>query len=175
MFGWITGSYRSSAKLSGSNLIMSLPDAKTPTIWTMDTSQIGSAVIRIEADKDNHLQLVLDKGGKSKEVLAVYEKKGPAIQALIKASKAMQAYKQGQDNPSKRSFLRILGWIFGALLVIWLVGVIWTVLTWDDPDVPVPAAEPAQHSGIVPSLPPAVDPNSLGVPIPLEQFLTRQK
>ena len=58
---------KASAKLSGNNLVLSLPDAMTPVVWMIDMDKSGSFFMRVDKD-DNGLHILQKIEGSGADV-----------------------------------------------------------------------------------------------------------
>lgn len=88
----ILGEYKPSAQISGGILVLSLPDAVIPAVWTLDLQKDGHGAITVQMD-DKTGEAVLTYKGIKKTAVAVeiarYKERGKAVRALVKATKAL--------------------------------------------------------------------------------------
>ena len=122
MFGRITGSYKDKAKISGSKLVLSMPNAVTPCIWTLDLDASDSAVLRLDSGENGLTHLVHDHG-ETAEIIASFHAKGPAIRIMMQAAAAIGKYeRQGAAKTGKGfGFLKRLLILLAVLFVIWFI------------------------------------------------------
>lgn len=93
MFKSLLGDYGPSAKLSGSTLVLSLPDALTPVVWTLDLLKDGHGALSIHEDTETkEYQLVFAGSKKNAPVVEVgrYRERSRAVRALVKATEALE-------------------------------------------------------------------------------------
>lgn len=178
MFENLTGSYKATAKLSGSKLVLSLPDAITPCIWSLDLDTSDSAMLRLDTGADGLTHLVHDKGDEA-DIIASYAKRSQAMRIMMSAARAIGKYeRQGMAVPSKKrqGLLRFLGLIAVIAFALWAVaGLFFAGPNPSRADFEAELQRLIEQSGRVPNIEPRVDPNSTGVPIPLEDFLERSR
>lgn len=176
MLAWITGSHKAHARLSGSKLVLSLPDAITPSVWTLDMDACDSTILRMEIDTDGLFHIVWDRGDNDQDILASYHRRGPAVLALMKAARAIGKYQrvsQGAESGKRR--INIGKIILLVLLVAFLAWVAhaWFRVSDSNPALDAQLQQLMEQSGRIPDMAPRIDPNSSGVPIPLEDYLQR--
>ena len=77
------------AQLVDGSLVMSMPDALTPAVWRYDLGSSKDVVFQVEEDdKGQHVFMALV--GKTTKVVASYETKDMAVNALMAASTALE-------------------------------------------------------------------------------------
>lgn len=180
MLSCLTGKYGPRAKLNGSNLVLTMPDAAIPTVWNLDMDSIQTANLRMEMDDQAQFMVLFDKGDQDgADILATYPRRGPAIRAMMRASKAMERYRKASDNTKAQ---KSKGWGKKLLMIALALFVLWLALSWLlSLFTPSPSMEQELRAMLqqqesttqIPQLAPRIDPNSNGVPIPLEDFLNR--
>ena len=85
----ITGGYKSSAKVVGGTLILSLPDAIAPVVWRMDLGKAKSSAIEVRKNDDGGFNLILKTPKADAHTIASYELKIKATRALMVVTKAI--------------------------------------------------------------------------------------
>lgn len=81
----------SNAEVVDNHLVLSLPDAIEPVVWRMALEKIDTASFEVKPQKDNdQAKLVLKPKKGAAEVIANFETKTAAVDALMIASKALQ-------------------------------------------------------------------------------------
>lgn len=103
MFCKILGIKKSSAKVLGGTLVLSLPDAITPIVWTLDIGKDGHGALKIETDeKKGETALIYSSPKKnvSDITVALYAEKAKALNALMQATSALsqQAIIHGENT-----------------------------------------------------------------------------
>lgn len=86
----MTGGYSSSASVVDNNLIISLPDAKSPVVWRMDIGKIASAALEVREEKDGSFVLTFKHDKDQNEDIAPFDNRAKAVKALMIISSAMQ-------------------------------------------------------------------------------------
>ena len=81
----------SSAEVVEKHLILSLPNAIDPVVWRMALTKIGTASFEVKPikGKENYKLVLKPKKGAA-ELIAPFETKGEALEALVHASNALQ-------------------------------------------------------------------------------------
>lgn len=92
MLQHLTGGYKSSAKVAGGTLVLSLPDAIQPVVWRMDLNTAKSSAIEVRGAEAGQYDVVLKTPKADAHVIASYEEKLKATRALIAITKAMRKY-----------------------------------------------------------------------------------
>ena len=93
MLASLLGEYGPKAKLSGNTLILSLPDAVTPVVWTLDLLKDGHGSLSIHPEEETTQFLIVFSGSKKNAPLievARYKERSKAIRALLKATEALE-------------------------------------------------------------------------------------
>lgn len=81
----------SAAEISDDHLILSFPEAVEPVVWRMSLDKIGTASFEVKPLKDSdQAKLVLKPKKGTAEIIANFETKDQAVNALMIASKALQ-------------------------------------------------------------------------------------
>lgn len=164
------------ARLSDNKLVLSLPDAMTPVVWMMDTSDKNSFVLKIDQN-ENGLFIVqkISADGKKIEEIAYYATKKKALRAMTTLSKAMD----GKGGNKKTSFWRVSFIIVATIAFVLLADYIYfsllnnasNTVTQTAPitqqSTPQPQ-QPAPNSGV------SNDPDAVGVPMSADDFLKEQ-
>lgn len=130
----ITGGYRSSAKVAGNSLVLSLPDALSPSVWRMDLEEARSAAIEVQGRDDGTYALVLKaKAGAANDIAAFADRAG-ALRALMAAGTALEQAPVAAGAPAAAHDLPLsapsekkgglLAGIIGVLLLAVLVAVL---------------------------------------------------
>lgn len=79
------------AEVVDGHLILSLPHAKEPVVWRMALDQIGTAAFEVKHDDaTGATKLILKPKKGTAEIIAPFENKDEAVDALMVASNAMQ-------------------------------------------------------------------------------------
>lgn len=94
----LTGSYKSSAKVVDGTLILSLPDAVTPTVWRLDLGQVKASAIEVRTQNDGLFILTLKTPKGDIHDIAPFDSRAKAVSALMAVSSAMENA-QGQIKP----------------------------------------------------------------------------
>lgn len=90
-----------SAEVVKDHLVLSLPHALEPIVWRMALDKIGTAAFEVKQKaKTTHYILVLKPKSGAVEIIAPFETKEGAVEALISASTALQ---QGESVPSQKN------------------------------------------------------------------------
>lgn len=118
-------SYGASARVADGRLVLSLPDAETPALWMMDLNDAATSVLRLETDRQG-LYVIKKHGGKgAAETIAVYRDRHTALDALNKASRALEKARSVRHNMNGRPVIvrpaSIIGRIFTYLLFFWFI------------------------------------------------------
>lgn len=96
MFKSMLGELSPSAILNGTTLVLSLPEANKPVVWTLDLHKDGHGALTIDQDADTGEFILVFQGtqkGAAIIEIAKYSAKGKAIKAMQVATKALK------DNP----------------------------------------------------------------------------
>lgn len=89
-----------SAAVADGYLVLSLLNAREPKIWRMELNKIGTATFEIKTnEKDDAAKLILKPKKGTAEIIASFESKEEALEALTLASNALRH--QSFDNTSK--------------------------------------------------------------------------
>lgn len=95
----LTGSYKSSAKVVDGTLILSLPDAVTPTVWRLDLGQVRASAIEVRTKDNGDFVLTLKTPKGDVHDIAPFDSRAKAVNALMAVSNAME-HAQGQIKPA---------------------------------------------------------------------------
>lgn len=94
-----------SAVVVDGKLILTMPDAMTPTVWQMDLEQAKSSALEIVEDKKRKAFVLVLRNIKGESIeVAPYEEKDVAVCALMMTSQALQGA-QGRIKPQAVSSL----------------------------------------------------------------------
>lgn len=94
----ITGHYASSASVVDGTLVLSLPDAITPTVWRLELVHVKASALEVRPQDDGSFVLVLKTPRGDVNQIAAYETKGRAVTALMAVTRAMENA-HGQFGP----------------------------------------------------------------------------
>lgn len=129
----ITGGYRSSAKVAGNALVLSLPDALSPSVWRMDLDEARSAAIEVQGRGDGTHALVLKAKTGAANDIAVFAERAGALRALMAVGAALEqapvssaapaAHEQFPSAPPEKKG-GVLAGIVGVILLAVLVAVL---------------------------------------------------
>lgn len=128
----ILGQYKPKAKVNGSLLVLSLPDAVTPTVWTLDLAQDGHGALKIIDGAEGQVTLVYSTGKKagSEIEIAHYTRRGDGVRALVAATSALEnasgdAQKGiigGIKAPQGSAAYGLTQWVLTLVGIVLLVG-----------------------------------------------------
>lgn len=114
----------SSAKVVGTNLILSFPNAQNPVVWRMPLDEARTSALEVK-QKDNAYLLVLKTPKGDSADIAPFNTKDDATDALMAVARAMeQAPVQatqiagGQNLPQQSGSKGGWRWIIPALLIL---------------------------------------------------------
>ena len=96
----MTGGYSSSACVVDGTLILSLPDAITPSVWRMDLGHAKSSALEVRENADKTFTLVLKTPRGDVNDIAPFANKALAVKALMAVSRALEQ-SQGQTRPAQ--------------------------------------------------------------------------
>jgi len=83
---------KSAAEIADNHLVLSLPEAIEPVVWRMSLDKIGTASFEVKPLKDSEkAKLILKPKKGAAEIIANFETKDEAVNALMIASKALQS------------------------------------------------------------------------------------
>lgn len=85
----ITGGHKTKAMVVGDVLVLSFPDANTPSVWRASLTEAQGCFFEIESDDVAQLFHLVQKKGKTKEVITTFNSRARAMNALIKATQAL--------------------------------------------------------------------------------------
>ena len=183
----MTGGYSSSASVVDNNLIISLPDAKSPVIWRKDIGKIASAALEVREEKDGSYVLTFKHEKGQDEDIAPFNSRAKAVKALMTISSAMQnatisAPRDAANNSKAAAPVAALPqnnpksekspWVGGLIGLAILAFLVYVLLTMS-PGTPIRgdgAAEP-QASAFATSTTNNPPPQDTGVPVSAETFL----
>ena len=82
--------YESSATVVDGTLILTLPDARTPTVWRMGLEKASAAAFQVRDQADeNGYTLTMSTPDKQDYSIASFNERDAAVKALLAASRAM--------------------------------------------------------------------------------------
>lgn len=169
------------AKVSDGKLVLSLTDALTPVVWIIDLYDNPSLLLKTEATDDGHFVLQkIEPGADTPAVenLAFYKKKGHAVRAMDKATRALQERKSGGY-----SFLGgLLKMILAVFIVLVVVGYSLSKITvpagWTDDfwgGSSATASSQTPNTSTPPArIQPSTDPDAVGVPLSADDFFEKR-
>lgn len=171
MLSTLIGSYKPHAKVVSNRLVLSLPDAQEPVLWSVELEQEKSVVLKLDTSKDGVFSLVRDNGKATPTIIASYDKKGPAMTALMKATKALNKARSGQGQ---RGWLTTTLAILGVVFIISSIGISAYIYNGfskrHDGQAPQSTASVPQQQETVPQLKEPFNPNTTGVPLSADDF-----
>ena len=93
-----------SARVVDGRLILTLPNARTPTVWRMGLDAAEAGAFQVVADPDNAGYQLVTKGTASdQQTIAGFDDREQAVAALLTAAEAMQnAGSQRPETPVPR-------------------------------------------------------------------------
>lgn len=153
-----------SARVADGRLIMSMPDAETPVVWMMNLTDAMTSVLRLEMDRQGFFVIRRHGGKGAAETIAVYRDRKPAVQALARASRALEKARNtglGAATPSTSRIKRF----FTYLLVIWFILYVFGL---DGVILRRILTLPPETKAV------SVNPNAVGVPLSADDFLKEQ-
>lgn len=87
----LIGGQTASANVVGGYLVLSLPNALEPVVWRMALDKIGTAMFEVKQNSDSATAKLILKPKKGvAEIIAPFENKKEAVEALMIASAALQ-------------------------------------------------------------------------------------
>jgi hypothetical protein len=92
------GTYSSSAKVVDGTLILSLPDAITPSVWRLDLGNVKASALEVREKDQNLYGLVLSTPKGDVHDIAGFDDKNRAVCALMAVTKALEQA-HGQIKP----------------------------------------------------------------------------
>ena len=122
----------SQAEIVDSHLVLSLLDAQEPKVWRMELDKIGTASFEIkQSQNEDETKLILKPKKGTAEIIATYDTKEAALNALSMASQALQnqtcARKISKSAPANTNSAEVsenqkrwVGVLVGAFVVIGL-------------------------------------------------------
>lgn len=118
----ITGGHRTKAMVVGDVLVLSFPDANTPSVWRASLSEAQGCFFEIESDDVAGLFHLVQKKGKTKDIITTFSSRARAMNALVKATQALhkaskKCHAAGLGRPSK-------GFPWGKILLFIIVAFI---------------------------------------------------
>lgn len=104
----ILGHYKPKAKVNGSLLVLSLPDALTPTVWTLDLAKDGHGALKILDGAEGTAVLTYTTGKKTGADIEIahYARRGDAVRALVAATDALEKATPGAQETTVAGALR---------------------------------------------------------------------
>jgi hypothetical protein len=108
MLKCLLGEYGPSATLNGSSLVLSLPDANRPVVWTLDLHKDGHGALTLDQDSETGEYILVFQGTKKgAEILEVarYNAKSKAVKAMMAASDSLKsAHSNTSTQDTKKSY-----------------------------------------------------------------------
>lgn len=175
----IAASKSSSADVVEGHLVLSLLNAQDPKIWRMALDKIGTASFEIKSTKDTQeTNLILKPTKGTAEIIATFETKDEAIEALSQASEALRggvssSKKKILSTPAKQSALpptEKSQWgivLLGILIVIGLYYVMQGLIPQEGSFPQEDGATTATQTNTPPQ-------QKTGVPVSADDFLSAQ-
>ena len=99
----MTGNHKSSAKIVGGSLVLSLPDAITPVVWRMELGNAKASALEVRqtgTQGEECFTLVLKTPQGDSNEIASYEAKPQAVRALVEVSEALEKSAPAQPKQS---------------------------------------------------------------------------
>jgi len=161
------------ATVADDHLVLSFPNAVEPIVWRKSLDKIGSATFEVkqEAKKKNY-NLTLKKTKTTSEIIASFETKEEAINALNGASDALHGRsKKSNSNQSPESgegsSNEAKKWIFALLAAAVVVGLYYYMTTL----IPAIPQEIGGGNTQAATSQGPVTPDATGVPVSADDFL----
>ncbi|MEM9470078.1 MAG: hypothetical protein AAF988_07935 [Pseudomonadota bacterium] len=168
------------ASVSEGYLVLSLPHAIEPVVWRQSLEKIGSALFEIKSGKDDAFNLVLKKTKTTSDIIASFEDKEEAIDALNAASNALHSKKtvrinkpapktnndQNDEASPKSSSNEGQKWLVALLAAIIVIGMYYYLTTLMPDRTFGVGVNTAAQAGASSS-----NPNQTGVPVSADDFL----
>ncbi|GEM_PF-757284 len=196
----LLGQYKPTAKVTGQTLVLSLPDAITPSVWTLDLTKDGHGSLKIEENADSGttvLKYGATKKGAAEIEVAHYIRRADALRALITATEALEksppaagisegnpamahyAYAQQNQNGAgyqiRQAILTVIGIVLLVGLFLYLTGsskgLIENAFTKTGAMSHNEAPSPAQYD----AKPQQPSPDATGVPMDANNFFYNQE
>lgn len=182
MMNAILGNTCSHAHVSGSKLVLNFVDAETPVVWVIDLQANPTLLLKVE-EADNGL-FVLQKvtgsnGTNTVEDLAYYKKRGHAMRAMDKATKAL-----GHQKCSGFGAMKCLVKLATVIIIAGLVYTQWDNITSYIPNTNMSTSEqstasqntePRETATQPAPVQPSKNPAAVGVPMSADDFLKARR
>lgn len=187
----IMGSTPAKGQVIDGHLILSLPHAAEPVVWRMELEKIGTASFEVKQDKENgSAKLVLKPKKGTAEVIAPFDNRDDAVEALMIASNALQNAKpqaivqakpnntaadknekttiQYQDviqSPNAADNSETSKWLIAIIGALFVIGLYYYLTTLIPENIPSTDYQSAANTS-------SSDPASTtGVPVSADEFL----
>ena len=102
--------YQPSARVVDGTLVLTLPNARTPTVWRMGLEAASAASFQVvqAGDRDGHT-LVMSAPDDQQYDIASFDDRDAAIEALLAASGAMQdaGHKEQAASPGAPDYIQV--------------------------------------------------------------------
>ena len=169
------------ASVSEGYLVLSLPHAIEPVVWRQSLEKIGSALFEIKSGKEDTFNLVLKKTKTTSDIIASFEDKEDAIDALNAASNALHSKKtvrmnapipkaNNNNHDNKESSQSFSGegqkWLVALLAAIIVIGMYYYLTTLMPERNFGASVSTATQAGAS-----SDNPNQTGVPVSADDFL----
>lgn len=138
MISWITGSFKSSARVVDGALIVSIPDSVTPIVWRVSYDEAKTAKFEVDKKGDEYLLIFKKNGGKA-ETVATFNRRGPAVEVLFNLTKAIEqsgasrsmnagvSFPEPTRSKTKSLLSFIFGTVFRTLIVLMTLYIVYMV------------------------------------------------
>lgn len=126
----VSNNVSSNVTINAGKLILSLPDAKSPTIWqvNIDAAQLSAFSIK-EDSKKKTFSLVSQDSSESINEIAAFDDKQEAVDILMEISNVLQTTqsknKSNPSNDNKTGSDNKIGAVISVALIVVLI-IIWT-------------------------------------------------
>lgn len=183
----VTGGYKTKVSVNGSTLVLSTPDALSPGVWRLDLLETKECIFEVEENKKaKSYDLVKKTGTGAKKLIASYDERPKAMQALIKVTKALENAGAAANNnvcfEKKRGFpwLKILLILIFGYIAVSIFVVTGPLMRLGPPPAPnssaaISAPASSQGQGAISNTPASQSqaPGEVGVGVPMsaEDFL----
>ncbi len=179
------------ATVADGKMVLSFPDAVTPTVNIIDLAAVESTTLKLETDKQG-LHVIKRSSGSSNEVLAAYTSRDKALKALMAANDGAIKARGSRSVSTASGGTTIIqssagkGWKWFAIIIVVLFIYIFTnvgsflealVGIADGPLVSPPYGQtiPLTSAPATTGVPPVVAPETLGVPVDADAFLKNNR
>ena len=164
------------AKLTGNQLVLSLPDAMTPVVWMIDLPSSGSFFMRVDKDSNGlHILQKVDGAGKNVKIedIAYYSDKDPAMNAmkLIGNIQFDTSSKPCGRSTASKILKTLLSLLLIITAIIGLYLIIFASNTYNNrySNTPVNVAQTPPAAPTISN-----DPDAVGVPLSADDFLNQR-